>query len=99
MAMGRPGEFEICLENKGGEKIGLRINHLLPKGTTIDGQPSNFISSELEREARWKLRFEMTQGFDVPVLSFYTVLSTCQLQINGFSSPFPMSAGFEVERP
>lgn len=48
MAMDRTGEYEICLENKGEDKMSLHISHLLPKGTTIDGQPSYTISSELE---------------------------------------------------
>jgi N-acetylglutamate synthase-like GNAT family acetyltransferase len=99
MAAGRTAEYEVCVENKGGDKMKLHIDHLLPKGTTIDGRPSYALSSELAGEARWKLRFDIAQGFDVPPLSFYTVLATCQLQINGFSSPFYMSAGFEVERP
>jgi len=99
MAMGGSGEYEINLENKGEDKMNLHMSHLLPKGTTIDGQQSNVISSELEGEARWRLRFNIAQGFDVPPLSFYTVLATCQLQISGFSSPFPISAGFEVKRP
>jgi len=98
MAMGGAGEYEICLVNKGEDKMNLHMSHLLPKGTTIDGQQSYVISSELEGEARWKLRFNITQGFDVPPLSFYTVLATCQLQLDGFSSPFPISAGFEVKR-
>jgi len=99
MTIDGTGEYEICLENKGEDKMNLHISHLLPKGTTIDGQSSYVISSALVGEARWKLRFNITQGFDVPPLSFYTVLATCQLQIDGFSSPFPISAGFEVKRP
>ena len=98
MAMDGTGEYEICLENKGEDKMDLHVSHLLPKGTTIEGQPSFTISSGLEGEASWKLRFNITHEFDVPPLSFYTVLATCQLQLDGFSSPFPISAGFEVKR-
>jgi len=82
MAMGRPGEFEVCMKNEGEDKMNLHINHLLPKGSTIDGKPSNAISTELEGEGRWKLWFNIAPEFDVPPLSFYTVLATCQLQIN-----------------
>jgi len=97
MAIGKPGEFDVCLENK-REDMNLRISYLIPKGTTIDGRQSNIISSELKGGSCWNLRFDITQGFDVPPLSFYTVLATCQLQLDGFSSPFPISAGFEVKR-
>jgi hypothetical protein len=100
MALEGTGEYEIFLENRGEEKMSLHVSHLLPQGTKIEGQPSfPTISSVLEGKASWKLRFEIGQGFDVPPLSFYTVLATCQLQLAGFSSPFPISAGFEVKRP
>ena len=95
----KSGKFKVCLENRGEEKLNLLINFLLPKGTTINDQPSKTISSELEGEAGWELKFDVKPDFDVPVLSFWTVLVTCQLQFNGFSSSFPISAGFEMDRP
>jgi len=98
MAMSGTGEYEINLDNEGEDKMNLHMSHLLPKGTTIDGQKSYVITTVLEGEARWKLRFNIMREFDVPPLSFYTVLATCQLQLDGFSSPFPISAGFEVKR-
>jgi len=99
VATDRPGEFKVCLKNIGEEKLNVLINFLLPKGTTINDQPSKAISSELEEEASWELKFDVKPDFEVPVLSFWTVLATCQLQFNGFSSSFPISAGFEMDRP
>jgi GNAT superfamily N-acetyltransferase len=98
MATDRPGDFELSIKSKGEDEMKLHIDHRLPKGTTIDGQPEHAISSEVRGEDHWRMRFEIAQGFDVPPLSFYTVLATCRLQLDGFSSPFPISAGFEVER-
>ncbi len=95
----RPRKFNVHLENNGEERLNLLINFMLPKGTTINGQPSKTISSELDKEASWELKFDVKPDFDVPPLSFYTVLVTCQLQFNGFSSSFPISAGFEMDRP
>jgi len=95
----RAGEFKVCLKNRGEEKLKLHIDFLLPKGTTINGQPSKTISSELDKEASWELKFDVKPDFEVPVLSFWTVLITYQLQFNGFSSSFPISTGFEMDRP
>jgi len=99
MTTDRSGEFKVCLKNMGEEKLKLLINFLLPKGTNINDQPSKTISSELGEEASWELKLDVKPDFAVPVLSFWTVLVTCQLHFNGFSSSFPLSAGFEMDRP
>jgi len=99
VAIERSGKFKVCLKSRGSEKLKLLINFLLPKDTTLDDQPSKTISSELDKEESWELKFDVKPEFGVPALSFWTVLVTCQLQLNGFSSSFPMSAGFEMDRP
>ena len=95
----KSGRFKLCLVNTGEDRLGLRMNFVLPKGTTINDQPIKTISSELDKEASWELKFDVKPDFGVPVLSFWTVLVTCQLHLNGFPSPFPISAGFEMDRP
>ena len=94
----KSGRFRICLENTGEEKLKIRMNFVLPNGTTIDDQPMKTFSSELDKEAGWELKFDVKPEFEVPVLSFWTVLVTCQLVLSGFSSYFPLSAGFEMDR-
>ena len=95
----KSGGFRICLENTGKEKLRTEMSFLLPEGTTIDDQPEKTISEELDKEAGWELKFEVKPDFEVPVLSFWTILVTCQLQIDDVSSAFPISAGFEMDRP
>lgn len=95
----KSGKFRICLENTGKQKLKTQISFLLPRGTTIDNQPKKTISTKLEKEAHWELKFEVKPEFEVPPLSFWTILATCQLQIDKFSSTFPISAGFELDRP
>jgi len=95
----KSGRFKIRLENMGEGKQKIRMTFVLPKGLTIDDEPAKTISSELDGETSWELDFNVKQEFEVPVLSFWTVLVTCQLQVNGFSSSFPLSAGFEMDRP
>jgi len=95
----KDGKLKICLKNTGEGKLRLLIDFLLPEGTTVDDQPLKNISEELDEEASWELKFDIKPDSDVPPLSFWTILVTCQLQINGFSSAFPISAGFEMDRP
>ena len=99
ITLGKSGEFRICLENTGKEKLRTQMSFSLPKGTTIDDQPEKTISEELDKEAVWELKFGVKPDFEVPVLSFWTIIVTCQLQINEVSSAFPISAGFEMDRP
>jgi len=95
----KSGRFRICLENTGEEELGAQVNLLLPKRTTINGQPMKTISTEPDEKASWEFEFEAKQDFEVPVLSFWTILVTCQLQIDKFPTAFPISAGFEMDRP
>jgi len=95
----KSGRFRICLKNTGDEKLKIQMKFVRPKGTTVDDRSMKTVSSELDKEASWELKFDVRPDFGVPALSFWTVLATCQLQIEGFSSYFPLSAGFEMDRP
>jgi GNAT superfamily N-acetyltransferase len=91
ISTGRPGEFEVGIKNKGGDKMNLHINHLLPNGTTIDGKPSNIISSQVKGEEHWRMRFEIAQGFAVPLSASirYWRRVNCDSTVSHPHSPFP----------
>lgn len=95
----KSGRFKICLGNTGEEELRARVDFLLPKGTTINGQSTKKMSTGPDEKASCEIEFAVSPDFEVPVLSFWTVLVTCQLQIDKFPSAFPISAGFELDRP
>lgn len=93
--VGEEASFELKLSNDGGEEIHIAgIDYLAPRGIELTAEPTPRALSRGE-DSEILVRARMTRDFEVPILSFPTVLITCLVEIRGIDAPLPMSAGFE----
>jgi len=98
IAPGKSVAFSILVENGGKCAVSLGLACILPEGADLAG---NDWPMRLDLPAgasrQLDLAVSLKRKFDVPALSFTTVLATCQIaaQESGLRSPIVVSAGFE----
>jgi len=93
---GKDARFQLLTVNNGEEDITIEgIGHLHPKGVRVseENKPSTTIKPGAEA-VTW-FTAGLDQGFDVPVLSFATVMLTLSVKIRGIEPPILVTAGFE----
>lgn len=93
--VGEEASFALKLSNEGRGEIQIaRMDYLAPRGIELTAEPTPRALKPGEG-SEILVRARMTRGFEVPILSFPTVLVTCIVEINGIDSPIPVTAGFE----
>ncbi len=88
--------FELLIVNAGRKDLRVEgLEFILPKGSRV--LPKKTIPKKLKTEESKtvELKFKLIPNFDVPILSFGTVLTTCCLKFVGTETQFVISAGFE----
>jgi len=92
----REGGFRIFMTNRGSETLTANFDYILPERTTLKGtdMPKK-ISLKRAEETSGELCLKLDHGFNVPPLSFRTVIVTCSIKLDGLRLPLIVSAGFE----
>ncbi len=82
--------------NRGEEEITIEgIGLLHPKGVRVSEESKPPTTMKPGAEAVTRFTASLDHGFDVPVLSFSTVLLTLSVKIRGIEPPMLVTAGFE----
>ena len=93
---GMDAKFQLLMANSGEEDITIEwIGRLHPKGVRISEESTPPTTIKPGNEAMTRFRAGLNHGFDVPVLSFATVLLTLSVKIRGIEPPILVTAGFE----
>jgi len=93
---GGDARFRLLMANYGEEDLRIEgISHLHPEGVTMFEESTLPTTVKPEREATAKFKARMDHGFEVPILSFATVLLTLSVWIQGVEAPILVTAGFE----
>jgi len=93
------GMFRIFMANRGSETLTANVDYILPERTTLKGVDTlEEITLKRASETNRELCLKLDTGFNVPPLSFRTVLVTCGIKLDGLRSPLLVSAGFERNR-
>jgi len=88
--------FRLLTVNSGEEDITIQgIGCLHPKGVRVSEESKPLTAMKPGAEAVTRFTAGLDQGFDVPVLSFATVLLTLSVKIGGIEPPVLVTAGFE----
>lgn len=93
---GKDARFRLLTVNSGEEDITIEgIGHLHPNGVRMseESTPPTTITPGAEVITQFTAGLE--HGFDVPILSFATVLLTLSVKIRGIEPPILVTAGFE----
>ena len=90
------GRFRISVVNKSPEPLTLEASWILPDGANLRDAPSSkTIHLKGKSETHFAPCLELGHDFNVPELSFRTVVVTCSLKASGLPAPMLLSAGFE----
>jgi len=82
--------------NSGEEDITIEgIGRLHPKGVRVSEESTHSTTMKPGAEAMAQFTAGLDHRFDVPVLSFATVLLTLSVKIRGIEPPVLVTAGFE----
>jgi len=93
---GKIARFRLLTVNSSEEEITIEwIGRLHPKGVRISEVSTLPTTIKPGAEAVTRFTAGLDHGFDVPVLSFATVLLTLSVKIRGIESPLLVTAGFE----
>ena len=93
---GTDARFQLLTVNHGEEDIMIEeIGRLHPKGVRVSEESTPPTTIKPGAEAVTRFRAGLNHGFDVPVLSFATVLLTLSVKIRGVEPPVLVTAGFE----
>jgi len=93
---GMDARFRLLTVNSGEEDITIEeIGSLHPKGLRMLEESKPPTTIKPGAEAMTRFRAGLDNGFDVPVLSFATVLLTLSVKIRGIEPPVLVTAGFE----
>jgi len=93
------GRFKICITNRSNNPLSAKIDYILPEGTTLkDIDLSEEIMFKRMSTTDRELCLKLEPGFNVPQLSFPTILATCKIKIEGLTSPLHVSVGFEKNK-
>jgi len=89
-------KFQILMANSGKEDITIEeIGRLHPKGVRISEESTSPTTIKPGAEAMTRFRAGLNHSFDIPVLSFATILLTLSVKIRGIEPPILVTAGFE----
>jgi GNAT superfamily N-acetyltransferase len=93
---GGDARFQLLTANNGEEDLHIEdIGHLHPEGVTMFGESTLPTTVKPGKEAITQFRARLDHGFEVPILSFSTVLLTLSVSIRGVEAPILVTAGFE----
>ncbi len=93
---GTDARFQLLTVNRSEEKITIEgIGFLHPKNVSVSKESKPPTTMKPDTEAVTKFMASLDHGFDVPVLSFSTVLLTLSVKIRGIEPPMLVTAGFE----
>jgi ribosomal protein S18 acetylase RimI-like enzyme len=93
---GEEGSFDVLIANKGREDFQIEdIGFMLPKGVQITEKKIPFGKLKIGERETMHFKFKLCPDFEMPILSFATILMTCTLKIRGISTEFMITAGFE----
>ena len=93
---GTDAGFRLLTVNSSEEEIKIEgIGFLHPKGVRMSEESRLPTTMKPRAEAVTSFKACMDHGFDVPVLSFSTVLLTLSVKIRGIEPPIFVTAGFE----
>jgi len=94
--LGMDAEFQLLAVNNGEDILTIEdIDRLHPKGVRISEKGTLPAAIEPGDEAITQFRASLDQDFDVPILSFATILLTLSVKIRGVGPPITVTAGFE----
>ncbi len=92
----REGGFQIYLINSSPEPLTLEASWILPHGAHLRDAPSSkTIYLKGKGETCLTPCLKLGHDFNVPELSFRTVVVTCTLKASGLPAPLLLSAGFQ----
>ena len=93
---GADAKFQLLTVNSGEEEIMIEgIGRLHPKGIRVSEESKPPTTIKPGAEAMTRFTAGLDHGFDVPVLSFSTVLLTLSVKVGGIEPPLLVTAGFE----
>lgn len=93
---GGEGSFEVLMVNRGKQKLQVEdIAFMVPKGVHVTEKKVRFDKLKIGESGIMHFKFNLHSDFEIPVLSFATILITCILKIQGFHINFMVTAGFE----
>jgi GNAT superfamily N-acetyltransferase len=93
---GSEAEFQLLAVNNGEEILAIEeIGYRHPKGVRISKEGTLPVAIEPGNEATIHFKASLDQEFDVPILSFGTILLTLNVKIRGFEPLITVTAGFE----
>jgi GNAT superfamily N-acetyltransferase len=93
---GGDARFRLLTANNGEEDLHIEgIGHLHPEGVTMFEESALPMTMKPGKEAITRFKARLDPGFDVPILSFSTVLLTLSVRIRGVEAPILVTAGFE----
>lgn len=94
--LGKEAEFRLLAVNNGEEILTIEdIDRLHPKGVTVSREGTLPAAIEPGDQVTTQFRVSLDQDFDVPILSFTTILLTLSLKIRGIEPTITVTAGFE----
>ena len=93
---GSEAEFRLLTVNNGKEGLAIEvINRLHPKGVMASREGALPATIEPGDQVITRFRASLDQDFEVPILSFATILLTLSVKIRGVEPPITVTAGFE----
>jgi ribosomal-protein-alanine N-acetyltransferase len=93
---GKDARFQLLTVNSGEEDITIEgIGYLHPKGVRVSEESKPPTTIKPGAEAITRFRASLDHDFDVPILSFATVLLILSVKIRGVEPPVLVTAGFE----
>jgi len=94
--LGMDAEFQLLAVNNGEDILTIEdIDRLHPKGVTVSREGAITAAIKPGDEAIIHFRASLDREFDVPILSFATILLTLTVKIRGVEPPMTVTAGFE----
>ena len=94
--LGMDAEFQLLAVNNGEEILTIEeIDRLHPKGVRISEKDTLPTAIEPGDEVIIHFRASLDKEFDVPILSFATILLTLTVKIRDVEPHIPVTAGFE----
>lgn len=93
---GSEAEFQLLTVNNGEEGLTIEeIDRLHPKDVRISRIGTLPAAIEPGDQVITRFRASIDQDFDVPILSFATILLTLSVKIRNIEPPIHVTAGFE----
>jgi GNAT superfamily N-acetyltransferase len=93
---GGDARFRLLTANNGEDDLHIEgVSRLHPEGVTVFEEDTVPTTVKPGREATAQFRARLDPCFEVPILSFATVLLTLSVRIRGVEAPILVTAGFE----